>query len=372
MMLISVLCLYSQKSQYNLKVKFNEKDFLSEFLVANTQNKIINLIISQSDSIWAKTPQENYTAVFGKTLIEKAKLKTDKDVDNLSDENRKEWDAMKSEILKSNVVEMYEDAINRTFDRSFLEGVLRRNNVPYLDIEKTAYNEFVIHFQTESYKNAGKSLFTENILKLYPVPNDIITTTTFNCIKNNIQKKYKQTGTIEDKFLAYDNEAQLDFRSYIQELSEICSPSNSNLIYFSSTPKGSDYKTNIYVGEKYNSESLFKNMKIAKAVYDINYKGKESLSEEQALEYRKKDKILFSFKENNVGDTLMKDLLQNNKNNGYILAKSDGNILLFIKNIENQKNGNYGFEINASDYYWEPIYQDILFEVFKNFVKIKN
>ena len=112
-------------------------------------------------------------------------------------------------------------------------------------------------------------------------------------------------------------------------------------------------------------------MKIVKAVYDLNYKGKEQISEEQAAEYRKKDTILFSFKENKEGDDLMKTLIKSDKNNGYILTKNNTDILLPIQKIESQNNGIYSFEITAVQYNWQNIYEDILFEVFKNSVTLK-
>ena len=186
-----------------------------------------------------------------------------------------------------------------------------------------------------------------------------------------MKKKKIVNSSIEGNYLSFPNDEQIDYKTYFKEFRKTCSTTDNDLSYFLLTPKGSDYTANIYVGKKINSVLLFQNMKIVKAVYDLNYKGKEQISEEQAAEYRKKDKVLFSFKENKEGDDLMKTLIKSDKNNGYILTKNNTDILLPIQKIESQNNGIYSFEITAAQYNWENIYEDILFEVFKNSVTLK-
>ncbi|MGL6125505.1 hypothetical protein BBI01_00960 [Chryseobacterium artocarpi] len=373
-LLISILTsgfLYSQNREYNLNVKFNEKDFLSSFLTSNLKNEIVSQIIAESDSVWIKKTDQNYVSVLGKILVDRAKKQNDKNTNLLSKQDKEEWEAMKPEIAKSNMIEMYQDVVNRTFDISFMKNALQRNNIHDFTLEKPSYNEFTIHFKTDTERKAGERVIKENILAIYPIPDEKITHTVYNCIQDQMKKKKIVNSSIEGNYLSFPNDEQIDYKTYFKEFRKTCSTTDNDLSYFLLTPKGSDYTANIYVGKKINSVLLFQNMKIVKAVYDLNYKGKEQISEEQAAEYRKKDKVLFSFKENKEGDDLMKTLIKSDKNNGYILTKNNTDILLPIQKIESQNNGIYSFEITAAQYNWENIYEDILFEVFKNSVTLK-
>lgn len=373
-LLISILTsgfLYSQNREYNLNVKFNEKDFLSSFLTSNLKNEIVSQIIAESDSVWIKKTDQNYVSVLGKILVDRAKKQNDKNTNLLSKQDKEEWEAMKPEIAKSNMIEMYQDVVNRTFDISFIKNALQRNNIHDFTLEKPSYNEFTIHFKTDAERKAGERVIKENILAIYPIPDEKIIHPVYNCIQDQMKKKKIVNSSIEGNYLSFPNDEQIDYKTYFKEFRKTCSPTDNDLSYFVLTPKGSDYTANIYVGKKINSALLFQNMKIVKAVYDLNYKGKEQISEEQAAEYRKKDKILFSFKENKEGDDLMKTLIKSDKNNGYILTKNNTDILLPIQKIESQNNGIYSFEITAVQYNWENIYEDILFEVFKNSVTLK-
>lgn len=373
-LLISILTsgfLYSQNREYNLNVKFNEKDFLSSFLTSNLKNEIVSQIIAESDSVWIKKTDQNYVSVLGKILVDRAKKQNDKNTNLLSKQDKEEWEAMKPEIAKSNMIEMYQDVVNRTFDISFIKNALQRNNIHDFTLEKPSYNEFTIHFKTDAERKAGERVIKENILAIYPIPDEKIIHPVYNCIQDQMKKKKIVNSSIEGNYLSFPNDEQIDYKTYFKEFRKTCSPTDNDLSYFVLTPKGSDYTANIYVGKKINSALLFQNMKIVKAVYDLNYKGKEQISGEQAAEYRKKDKILFSFKENKEGDDLMKTLIKSDKNNGYILTKNNTDILLPIQKIESQNNGIYSFEITAVQYNWENIYEDILFEVFKNSVTLK-
>lgn len=373
-LLISLLTsgfLYAQNGEYHLKVKFNEKDFLSNFITSNFKNEIVTQILSQSDSVWNKNKDQNYIPVFNKVLIERAKMQNDKEVDLLNKKDKEEWEAMKPEIVKSNIVEMYQDAVDRTFDISFIKNSLQRNNIHDFTLEKPSYNEFIIHFNSDFERKAGERALKENTLALYPIPSDETIQPVYKCIKEYMQKKKITNGSIEGQFLSFPNDELVDYKTYFKDFKKNCSSSDNNISYFTFIPKGSDHTTNIYVGKKIDTQLLFKNMEFVKAVYDLSYKGTDQITEEQAAEYRKKDKILFSFKENKEGDDLMKTLLESNKNNGYILTKNNVEVLFPIQTIEVQNKGAYGFEITASEYNWENIYQDILFEVFKNSVTLK-
>lgn len=373
-LLISLLTsgfLYAQNGEYHLKVKFNEKDFLSNFITSNFKNEIVTQILGQSDSVWNKNKDQNYIPIFGKVLIERAKMQNDKEADLLNKKDKEEWEAMKPEIVKSNIVEMYQDAVDRTFDISFIKNSLQRNNIHDFTLEKPSYNEFIIHFNNDFERKAGERVLKENILAIYPIPSDETIQPVYKCIKEYMQKKKITDGSIEGQFLSFPNDEKIDYKTYFKEWGNTCSSADNSISYFTFIPKGSDYTTNIYAGKKIDTELLFKNMEFAKAIYDSNYKGKDQITEEQAAEYRKKDKVLFSFKENKEGDHLMKKLLESGKNSGYILTRNNVDILLPIQKIESLNNGTYGFEIMAPQYNWENIYQDILFEVFKNSVTLK-
>lgn len=373
-LLISLLTsgfLYSQNGAYDLKVKFNEKDFLSNFITSNFKNEIVTQVLDQSDSVWNKNTDQNYIPIFSKVLIERAKMQNDKEANQLNKKDLEEWETMKPEIVKTNIIEMYQDAVNRTFDVSFIKNSLQRNNIHDFTLEKPSYNEFIIHFNTDAERKSGERILKGNILSIYPIPGDETIQPIYKCIKEYMQKKKITDGSIEGQFLSFPNEEQINYKTHFKELEKECSSTDSSISYFTFIPKGSDYTTNIYAGKKTDAEFIFKNMKFVKAIYDLNYKGQAQITEEQAAEYRKKDKILFSFKESKEGDSLMKTLLESNKNNGYVIAKNNADILLPIQKIENQNNGTYSFEITASQYNWENIYEDILFEVFKNAITIK-
>lgn len=371
-----ILCLassfcFAQNATNDLKFKFNEKEYLSNLLTSTTQNTILTKVIAQSDSAWAKNPSQDYSSVFSKYLTEKAKKTNDKDASKLSQKDKAEWESLKTEIAKIDLTEMYQDVINRTFNDIFLKSVLVRNNIRDFSISKPSFNQFVISFSSEADLKSATNLFKETGLAIFPMANTRTRNGIFSCIQNQMKKKKIENGKIASNYLQFPNEEQVIYRNNFKDLRNTCSSSDNSLSYFAEIPKGQDYETNIYVGKKINSDLIFKNLIFTKAIYDISYKGKEQITEEQATEYRKNDKIIFSLVENKTGADMMQKLLNSNKDNAYILAKSNGDFMVPIQKIDNQKDGKFGFEINASQYYWENIYQDLLFEAFKNSLTIQ-
>lgn len=109
---------FFSQTNYVLKLKFNEKHFLSSFIRNNTKNEFVLNAFRKADSITQNSLNYNYVNILDSVLKNEFKI-SEKEKLNLSDLERKQRDSLFFEMQNGNLLSLYKKIVEVNFDSEF-------------------------------------------------------------------------------------------------------------------------------------------------------------------------------------------------------------------------------------------------------------
>ena len=206
---------YFSQTDYVLKLKFNEKYFLSNFITNKTKNEFVLNVFKKTDSITQKQLERNYLNVLDSILKQNIKL-AEKEKQSLTNSQKTEFDSLASEIKKGKLLELFKNAVKVNFGPEFLEQILNDFGIKNYKVIHTDYNQFSINFSDKVNLEKVKTIFSKNRLSFHEAIDEVELEKIQNCFmkENNILVKNNYLKKENDYLLIYKDEANLFQDSY--------------------------------------------------------------------------------------------------------------------------------------------------------------
>lgn len=200
------LC-FAQKTN-TLKIKFNERIFLSNFLKSNTNNSFILRVLKSADSISNIRQTENYIDILNTSLENNLKLEMQhKTVDN---------DLIKELDSLDGFKELMKKAVENNFGSEFLQQSFNMFGISNFNIKQSDYNEFFVSFSDKnSFEKAKSVLFSSTLSLRKPVVEDELEKI-HNCFmkENDLMVKNNYLKKEPNHILIYKDDANMFGNSY--------------------------------------------------------------------------------------------------------------------------------------------------------------
>lgn len=158
------LC-FSQES-YALKLKFDERYFLSNIFTHRTNNTFLLKVFKETDSIKNFRKNKNYVEIMDSLLNVKLKYE-EKELDNFNSLKRKEFDSLKTEILNGNFLKLMKSSVKVNFSSNFLEKTFEKYRIKNFKINQTDYNQFFVLFSDKESLERAKTILKTGILSFH-------------------------------------------------------------------------------------------------------------------------------------------------------------------------------------------------------------
>lgn len=358
LLVILTQSLINAQSNYTLKLKFDEKYFLSNLIPHKTNNSFVLKIFKKTDSISNLKINKNYIVVLDSILRKESQSVSEKELLSLDSKQRKEFDSLKIAINNGDFLNLMKKAVDANFDEVFLKSVLEKEGIQNVEISKPEYNRFVAKFSNqESLQNANTSLTNNSIFFHQSIEDQELGKIT-DCFMNENKKM------VDENYLKKENNYLLIYyESEFIKRPKIESKCFENKKIATLLKKGLD--SDVYLKLFFVKESSEIENSISKLIkgFDIEFeKNVKSYNDNKFyitlyLDENGKESLRL-FSEQNIGKAIFisnnSQFLLNPKINS-VLAK--GSILL---------NGNL-FDDN-----WQDIFDAVKFEVFKNSLTFEN
>lgn len=348
---------FFSQTNYVLKLKFNEKHFLSSFIRNNTKNEFVLNAFRKADSITQNSLNYNYVNILDSVLKNEFKI-SEKEKLNLSDLERKQRDSLFFEMQNGNLLSLYKKIVEVNFDSEFLEKILIDNEIRGSKITQTDYNQFTISLINKENLEKTKTIFLNHRLSFHEVIDKTELEKIQNCffnenenlVKNNYLKK-------ENNHLLIYKDVSIPIFDYYQNTK--CFDSR-NVTFLLNEGKDFDIFSKLFFVKK--SDNLENNLiNSVEGFYFEGHKNEEIYEDNLfyiSLFLNDNGKnILLKFTEKNVG----KKVFIGDKNE-FLLSPSISDKL---------KNGRIVLKGNLFDVNWQRIYELVKFEVFRNSLEIK-
>lgn len=201
------------QTNYTLKLKFEEKYFLSNCITSKTTNEFVLKVFKESDSVSTFDKSRNYIDILDATLRANINVIYNKE---FTKAERIEYDSLNAEIKNGDLIKIFKSAVKANFGTEFLEEAFKNFGITNFKIVSTDYNRFSIDFSDKANFEKAQDLFGNNRLTFHNEIENIELEKIQNCfmkendslVKNNYLKKQK------NYLLIYKDDANLFGDSY--------------------------------------------------------------------------------------------------------------------------------------------------------------
>lgn len=357
--LLSFLALNLYFSQTNnvLKLKFNERYFLSNMITNKTNNAFILNVFKKIDSISDKQKNRNYIVIMD-SILKNGMILQEKEKLNYTASEQKAFDSLKVEIDNGNFLKLMKKAVQVNFDSEFLEKSFVKSDIKNFKINQSDYNTFSIAFSDKENLAKTKTLFLTQRLFFHESIGDKDLEEIQDCfmkendtlVKNNYLK-------IENNYLLiYKDDANLFGHSYKNSK---CF--NSKKITFVLN-NGEDYEVFSKLFFVKESNKLENNLVKSIRGFDIVFKKNQNSYND--------NNFYLTFYLDDFGKDYLKQISEQNIGKK-IFISSESEFLLDPKISTKLENGSFKLNGNLFEVKWQELYELAQFEVFKNSLTIQ-
>ncbi|ODS88814.1 MAG: hypothetical protein ABS44_07325 [Chryseobacterium sp. SCN 40-13] len=350
-----VFNVFFSQTNYVLKMKFNEKHFLSSFIRNNTKNEFVLNAFRKADSVIQKSPNSDYLNVLDTVLKDEFKISI-KEKNNFSDLEKKQYDSLSLEMQNGNLLNLFKKAIQVNYNSEFLETILLDSAINDFKIITKDYNQFSISFANKVELKKAKIIFHKNRLSFHDAIEENELEVIQNCFIKENYKMFENNYLKKEKnyLLVYKDFTQLFEKSYQQSK---CLDTKKTIFLLDNGKDFDVYSKLFFVSESSNSEKNLVNsitgfnisFKQNKEIYKDNYFYLSIFTDDQGKE------IFSNISEQNIGKKI------------FIADNSE-----FISNLNISSKIRNGIFIsgNLFEENWQKLFELVKFETFRNSLTI--
>ena len=347
---------FFSQTDYVLKLKFNEKHFLSSFIRNNTKNEFVLNAFRKADSITENSLNYNYVNILDSVLKNEFKISKRERL-SMSDLERKQHDSISIEIKNGSLLSLYKKVVQAYYDSEFLQKTLDDSGIEDFKITQTDYNQFSISFISKGSLEKSKTLFHKNRLSFHESIDENQLENIQNCfmnendlmVKNNYLKKEK------NYLLIYKDDPQLFGDSY--EKSK-CFEAEKITFLLDYGEDSNVFSKLFFVKQSNNLENKLVNSIIG---FNISFKKNKEIYNDNYF--------YLSIYLNNSGKENLSEISEQNIGKKIFTA----NNFEFISNLKISSKIRNGIFIsgNLFEENWQKLSEMVKFEVFRNSLDIQ-
>lgn len=343
---------YLSQTNFVLKIKFNERYFLSNFMAHRTENDFVLSVLKKTDSISKLQINSNYVEVMDSIMRIESNLKEEEKA-SLNKSQKKEFDSLKVEIDNGNFLNLMKEAVKVNFSADYLEQILNDFYIKNFKINQTDYNQFSINFDDKVNLEKAKAILFKNKMSFHEA--------IFEKELENIQNCFmKENDVLVQNFsLKKQNNILLISKDYINSLKSSKCFDSKKVTYL--LDEGEDYE--VYAKLYFVKQSNVLESKLINSIKGLNLQTKENRDNYG-------DNFFFlGMYTDDVGIKYFSEYSTQNINKQIFIAKSE--MFLISVNIdEKMEDGLFIVSGNLFEENWQDLYELVKFEVFRNSIKI--
>lgn len=343
---------YLSQTNFVLKIKFNEGNFLSNFMAHRTENDFVLNVLKKTDSISKIENNSNYVVIMDSIMKIESNLNKEEKA-ALNGTQKKEFDSLKIEIDNGNFLKLMKELVKVNFGADYLEQTLTEFDIKNFKINQIDYNQISITFNDKENLEKVKNLLYKNKMSFHETLDEKELENIQNCFM-------KENDVLVKNFsLKKQNSILLISKDYINSLKSSKCFDSKKVTYL--LEDGKDYE--VYAKLYFVKLSNVLESKLINSIKGLDLQTKEN-RDDYADNY-----FFLGMYSDDVGKKYLNEYSTQNINKQIFIAKGK-ELLMFVNIDEKMEEGLFIVNGNLFEENWQDLYDLVKFEVFRNSIKV--